>query len=102
MHNGRSHGMPQQLPKPVRHLGWSSPSTGFASEMVYERVPLYLTAGLGTDVVLERLTQLRRTEVQVPQTKGMRNSPKRPAQDRSRKMFRPMVMPSCPLAGWSW
>lgn len=44
--------MPQQLPKPVRHLGWISFFTDFASEMVYPVVPLFLTAALGAPVAV--------------------------------------------------
>lgn len=44
--------MPQQLPKPVRNLGWISFFTDFASEMVYPVVPLFLTAALGAPVAV--------------------------------------------------
>jgi MFS family permease len=44
--------MPQKLPKPVRHLGWISFFTDFASEMVYPVVPLFLTAALGAPVAV--------------------------------------------------
>jgi len=44
--------MPQQLPKPVRHLGWISFFSDFASEMVYPVVPLFLTAALGAPVAV--------------------------------------------------
>lgn len=44
--------MPQQLPKPVRHLGWISFFTDFASEMVYPIVPLFLTSALGAPVAV--------------------------------------------------
>ncbi|MDR3641930.1 MAG: MFS transporter [Humidesulfovibrio sp.] len=44
--------MPQQLPKPVRHLGWISFFTDIASEMVYPVVPLFLTAALGAPVAV--------------------------------------------------
>ncbi|MGE4422005.1 MAG: MFS transporter [Pseudodesulfovibrio sp.] len=44
--------MPQQLPKPVRSLGWISFFTDFASEMVYPIVPLFLVSALGAPVVV--------------------------------------------------
>jgi hypothetical protein len=44
--------MPQQLPKPVRNLGWISFFTDFASEVVYPVVPLFLTAALGAPVAV--------------------------------------------------
>jgi MFS family permease len=52
MRKSRSHGMPQQLPGPVRHLGWISFFTDIASEMVYPVVPLFLTSALGAPVVV--------------------------------------------------
>lgn len=44
--------MPQQLPKPVRNLGWISFFTDFASEMVYPVVPLFLVSALGAPVAV--------------------------------------------------
>jgi len=42
----------QQLPQPVRNLGWISFFTDIASEMVYPIVPLFLTSALGAPVAL--------------------------------------------------
>ena len=44
--------MDQQLPKPVRNLGWISFFTDFASEMVYPVVPLFLVSALGAPVAV--------------------------------------------------
>jgi len=44
--------MDQHLPKPVRHLGWISFFTDFASEMVYPVVPLFLVSALGAPVAV--------------------------------------------------